>query len=146
MHQLTLTQSQVKQMMAHARAEAPLEACGLLGGENGHVLEIFPAVNALQSPTRYQVEPEQLLSILKSMEARGWGLDPLAIYHSHPRGPETPSETDVAESYYINSICVIIAFPGRPSPSLRGFRIVGDRASEVVLNILDDRHELDRAT
>jgi proteasome lid subunit RPN8/RPN11 len=137
-HQLTLTESQAKQLIAHAQTEAPLEACGILGGENGRVLEVYPAVNALASPNRYQMEPEQLFSIFESMEARGWGGDPLAIYHSHPHGPETPSETDVAESYYANSVYVIIAHLGRPRPSLRGFWIRGGQVSEIELRIMDD--------
>ncbi len=139
MRQLTLTQSQVQQMIAHARAEAPLEACGLLGGEDGRVLQVYPAVNVLQSPTRYQIEPEQLLSILESIDAQGCGPDPLAIYHSHPHGPGIPSKTDVAESYYPNSVYIIIAHPDSLTPSLRGFRIVDGEVSEVQLKILNDR-------
>lgn len=139
MHQLTLTESQAEQLISHAQSEAPLEACGLLGGENGRVLEVYPAVNALASPNRYQMEPGQLLSFFESMEAQGWGSDPLAIYHSHPRGPETPSETDVSESFYANSVYVIIAHLERPRPSLRGFCIRGGQINEVELRILDDR-------
>lgn len=139
MDQLTLTQSQVDQMIAHARAAAPLEACGLLGGKDGCVLHVFPATNAAHSPTRYLVEPADLLDALTKMEAQGWGLDPLAIFHSHPTGPETPSEIDVAESHYPNSVHVIIAHPHLSSPSVRGFRIADAQVSQVQLKIVDDQ-------
>ena len=141
MEQLILTQSQVTQMIAHARAEAPLEACGLLGGQDGRVLGVYPAVNALHSPTRYLLRPEDLLTALKDMEEQGWGPDPLAIYHSHPQGPETPSETDIAEAYYPDSVYIIIARTDRPAPSVRGFRIVKEHVSQVTLKILNGHHE-----
>jgi proteasome lid subunit RPN8/RPN11 len=140
MKHLTLTRSQVEQMIAHARAEAPLEACGLLGGENGRVLRVYPTVNALHSPNRFLVQPEQLLEVLQALEAEGGGPDPLAIYHSHPCGPETPSETDIAESYYPNSVHIIIAYPSRSRPSLRAFRIVSGEVSEVELWVDGDQN------
>ena len=141
MKQLALTQSQIEQMFAHARAEVPLEACGLLGGKNGRVLRVYPAVNAANSPTRYSIRPEDLLASLDDMEANGWGSDPLAIYHSHPHGPEMPSPTDVAESYYPNSVYIIIANPGRRKPSLRAFRIVDGMVSEVALQTVNNCHD-----
>lgn len=144
MEALALNRSQAEQMIAHARAEAPLEACGLLGGVDGRVLRVFPATNALHSRSRYLIQPEDLLAALIAMEARGWGPDPLAIYHSHPRGPETPSETDVREAQYPDSIYLIIAYPHYLEPSLRGFRIVDGQVSPVELTILDDDHPAGR--
>jgi proteasome lid subunit RPN8/RPN11 len=141
MEQLTLTPSQVEQMISHARSEAPLEACGLLGGINGQALRVYPTVNVLQSPTRYLVKAEELLAAMKDMEGQGWGSDPLAIFHSHPNGPETPSETDIDESYYPNSVYIIIARLQRPRPSLRGFRIEDGCVNEVPINIQNSHQE-----
>jgi [CysO sulfur-carrier protein]-S-L-cysteine hydrolase len=139
MEQLILTRLQVTQMIAHARSEAPLEACGLLGGKNGRAERVFPAANALQSPTRYQVQLSDLVDALKVMEEQGWGPDPLGIYHSHPDGPETPSATDVAEAFYPDSVYIIIAYPMRCQPSLRGFRIVDGHFDHVSLVIAEDQ-------
>ena len=139
MEPLTLTQSQAKQIIAHARAEAPLEACGLLGGRQRRVLQIYPARNTLRSSTRYLVEPVELLAALQDMAERGWGPDPLAIYHSHPRGPGTPSETDIAKAYYPDSIYIIVAHLERPRPSLRGLSIIAGQVSEVELKIMCDQ-------
>jgi proteasome lid subunit RPN8/RPN11 len=136
---LTLTTAQVQAMITHARAVAPFEACGLLGGVEGRVRKVFPMDNALQSRVRYHMDPEQLFSVLEEIEERGWGNDPLGIFHSHPQGPTTPSVTDVAESYYPNSVYILIAYPERPRPSVRGFRIVDGDVTEVPLKILDDQ-------
>ena len=139
MNQLLLTQSQVEQMIAQARAEAPLEACGLLGGKNGRVLRVYPTSNALYSATRYMVQADDLLVALEDIEAQGWGSEPLAIYHSHPHGPEMPSETDVAESSCPRSVHIIIAHPERERPVVRGFHIVQGQVSEVELKIVQDQ-------
>jgi proteasome lid subunit RPN8/RPN11 len=146
LEELTLTQSQIEQIVAHARSEAPIEACGLMGGSNGRVLRVYPAINALNSPTRYLLQPADLLAALMDMEARGWRPDPVAIYHSHPRGPETPSETDVAESFYPESIYIIIAHLDRPTPSVRGFRIEREQVSEVALRVVHDGLETGPST
>jgi proteasome lid subunit RPN8/RPN11 len=142
MERLVLTQSQVDQLIAHAQSEMPNEACGLLGGVDGRVLGVFPTANALNSPTRYLVQPEDLLAALQEMEAQGWGVDPIAIYHSHPRGPETPSKTDVEEAHYPDSVYIIIAFPNRQYPSVRGFRIRDGEINQVRLTILSNNNEV----
>jgi proteasome lid subunit RPN8/RPN11 len=136
MNQLLLTQAQAEQMIAQARAEAPLEACGLLGGKDGRVLRVYPATNALHSSTRYLVQPDDLVAALEDIEAQGWGSEPLAIYHSHPHGPEMPSETDVAESCYPRPVYIIIAHLDRQRPSVHGFHIVKGQVSAVELKIV----------
>lgn len=136
MERLTLTRSQATQIIAQARARAPEEACGLLGGNRGRVLRVYPTSNTLHSPTRYQVDGEEQWAALKDMAGRGWEPEPLAIYHSHPCGPETPSETDVAQAYYPDSIYIIVAHLDRPQPSLRGFRIIEGQVHPVQLEIV----------
>lgn len=46
-----------------------------------------------------------------------------------------------AESYYPDAVCNIIAHLDRTQPSLRGFRIVEGRTSEVRLRVLDGHHD-----
>jgi proteasome lid subunit RPN8/RPN11 len=105
------------------------------------VLGVFPTANVLNSPTRYLVQPEDLLVALQEMEAQGWGPDPIAIYHSHPRGPEAPSKTDVEEAHYPDSVYIIIAYPNRQQPSVRGFRIRDGRANRVQLTVLSNNDD-----
>jgi proteasome lid subunit RPN8/RPN11 len=77
---------------------APEEACGLLAGVGGEVLEVISVPNALHSPVRYRMDPRDQWRAFQTIEQRGWEL--LGIYHSHPNGPEVPSETDVSEAFY----------------------------------------------
>ena len=57
---------------------------------------------------------------------------PLAIYHSHPAGPPIPSQTDIAEAFYPDSVYIIISLAHKP-PSVRAFRIAGGVVTEVEL-------------
>ena len=55
---LSLPASLRDQIVAHARAGAPNEACGLLGGRDGVATSFHPVRNADASPYRYTVHPE----------------------------------------------------------------------------------------
>lgn len=115
-------------MIAHARAEAPLEACGIIGGSGERALRFYPARNADRSPVRYTVHPEDQLRILWELEERGeelWG-----IFHSHPRSEAYPSPTDVRFAYYPEAYYVIASLADPARPVLRAFRIVDGHITE----------------
>jgi len=96
--ELWLTNEQYQQMQTDVLNRAPEEACGILAGVDQHVSKVFPATNTLHSPVRFRIEPKEQLDIFNQMDEMGWEL--LAIYHSHPSGPEHPSITDIQEAYY----------------------------------------------
>lgn len=124
---LVLPRSLVEAMLAHARAEAPLEACGIVGGRGGRPVTFYPARNAERSPVRYTVDPEDQLRIFTTMEERGeelWG-----IFHSHPHSAAYPSPTDVRYAYYPEAYYLIASLATDP-PVLRAFRIVEGQIAE----------------
>lgn len=135
---LILTQAQVAQIVAQAQVEYPNEACGVLGGTGERVLKVYPARNALHSSVRYRVQDQDALAALLDIEAQGWGVEPLAIYHSHPHGPKTPSPADVAEAYYPDSVYVILSHVLEERPVVRGYRIVEGRVWEVTIRVEAD--------
>lgn len=115
-------------MLAHARAEHPLEACGLLAGREGAALRFYPARNALQSPTRYDLDPRDLLRVTMDIEARGeelWG-----IFHSHPHTEAYPSQTDIRLAFYSTAFYLICSLADLRAPVLRAFRIDNGAVSE----------------
>lgn len=105
MTEIVLRRTHWQQMLEDCRSRLPLEACGLVSGKDGKSTRVYPAENALQSPVRYRLEPKQQLQILNEIEESGCDL--LAIYHSHPNGPEGPSETDLAEAAYPDAVYLI---------------------------------------
>ena len=77
-------------LAAHARAELPNEACGLLLLRDGVAERFEPARNALASPYRFEMEVDPELWFV---EDEGYTL---AVVHSHPSTEPKPSQTDVA--------------------------------------------------
>ncbi len=106
-------------MQWHVAAEAPLEACGLVAGRGGVSEAVYPIPNALHSPTRYRMEAEAQVRAFFALEAAG--LELLAIYHSHPRGPSLPSATDVREAAY--AVPYLIWAPVGATWLVRAFRL-----------------------
>ena len=96
--ELFLSPWHIAQMETHVRACLPEEGCGLLAGVGQRVELTIPITNQLHSPLRYNMDPEELVRAFYDLEARG--LEMLASFHSHPNGPDIPSETDIREFAY----------------------------------------------
>lgn len=98
---LQLRREHVDAMIAHARATAPEECCGLIGGvSEAQATTLYRLRNVTTHPeSAYEAAPEDLFVAQRQMRERGEEL--LAIYHSHPRSSDpNPSETDVRLAYY----------------------------------------------
>jgi [CysO sulfur-carrier protein]-S-L-cysteine hydrolase len=123
----------VDEMVAHARAEAPNECCGMIGGRDGSATSIHRARNAEESPLRYVIHPTDQLRIMGEMEARGEEL--AAIYHSHTGSPAYPSQTDInlAENWP-DPLYVICSLADR-EPEVRAFEIRDGEVEEVTLEL-----------
>lgn len=78
-----------RELEAHARAEAPNEACGLVVFREGVAERYVAGRNAAASPYRFEldVDPETWF-----LEDEGYEL---AVFHSHVSAPPRPSKTDV---------------------------------------------------
>ena len=92
-------------MSSHVSSEVPNEACGLVAGKGENGLAIYEITNEAKSPYRYQMAPKEQLDAFLDMEKNAWNL--LAIYHSHPGGPATPSAVDLREANYPEAIQLI---------------------------------------
>lgn len=125
------------QMVAHLQACYPLEGCGLLAGnEAGRVTAVYPIHNILQSPTAYKMNPNQQVEAMLAIEATGQKL--LAIYHSHPQGPEWPSPTDISQAFYPEAITVIVSLRQQTAPVARAFQIVEQTVVEQKMKVLKE--------
>ena len=111
----------------------PLEVCGLLAGANGRITHHYPIHNRLQSPSAYEMEPKQQIQTILTIESLGQEL--LAIYHSHPTGPATPSPTDIAQAYYPELIQFILSLQVKEPPSLRAFTIIKNQVDEIPFSV-----------
>ena len=69
------------EIVAHARAGLPNEACGILAGLDGRVERFFPAESDEPSPYYYRIESRDQIRIMNAIDDAG--LDLIGIYHSH---------------------------------------------------------------
>jgi [CysO sulfur-carrier protein]-S-L-cysteine hydrolase len=86
----------VREMLGHAREEAPRECCGLLVGKLDSVVRSVRTKNLDATATRYLIDPEDHFAAIRA--ARAQGLEVVGAYHSHPTSAPVPSPTDVAEA------------------------------------------------
>ena len=131
--QLILSPVQVAQIVGHAEAEYPLEACGILGGREGRSAQVYPLPNVERSAIRYAADPEAQLQAMLEVEGRGWEI--MAIYHSHPASPAYPSATDLEMAYYPEALTLIVSLADVEHPVLRAFRIMEGRIEEVPVRV-----------
>ena len=109
-----ITSTAMEAVLAHARAEHPHEACGLLIGTRGAtpgtgtVTEARVARNVAPHPERgFEIDPATLLTTHR--EARGSGHIVVGHYHSHPSGSTEPSRTDAARAVEDGQLWLIVA-------------------------------------
>lgn len=122
-------------MLAHVQDALPLEACGLLAGHDNLISHIYLIDNILNSPVEFEMDPQQQLAAMLDVEEEG--LELIAAYHSHPVGPQTPSQTDVARAYYPELAQIIIALGDREGPPVRAFEIVDGDITEHQIHVVD---------
>lgn len=129
-------------VVAHARAEYPNEACGLIVGDRssadgGQALRYEPTRNKAASPYRYEIDPSDLLRLTIATDDADevfWG-----IVHSHTHSPAVPSPTDIGLALYPDALYVLVSLsedeadPLTGEPSVRAWRIVGGTIHEVML-------------
>ncbi|TXT56952.1 MAG: hypothetical protein BAJATHORv1_20550 [Candidatus Thorarchaeota archaeon] len=136
MRSLHLSSQEVQSLLNHAEEELPKESVSLLfgyeKGEEYHVQRVFHMANTLNSTTRFQVDPEQLYSLLVEAEEHDEVL--VAIFHSHPAPPQ-PSTSDLA-NMRLNPVVWVVASKVTGSWLYKGYFLQDDELSEVELVII----------
>lgn len=93
---LEIAAALVADVVRHARADHPDEACGVIAGPegSGRPMRFIPMVNAARSPTFYEFDSTDLLRLYRDLDERDEV--PVVIYHSHTATEAYPSRTDIA--------------------------------------------------
>ena len=116
------------EMIEHAMAGRPNEACGMVAGVGDTATHVYRATNAEASPVRYLMEPRDQLRIMQDMEEHDWDL--LGIFHSHTHTAAYPSQTDVSLAYYPDALYIIVSLADEARPVVRAFHIVDGNIHE----------------
>ena len=120
------------QIVAHARAGLPNEACGIIAGRDGRAERFFPAQPDEPSPYYYRIESRDQIRIMNEIDEAG--LDLIGIYHSHTSSPAFPSRTDAEQAFWPDAVYVIVSLAG-PEADVRGYRIRDMEVTEEELEL-----------
>jgi proteasome lid subunit RPN8/RPN11 len=127
---LTISAELRDKIIAHARADHPDEACGIIAGPAGSDLpqRFIPMLNAARSMTFYEFDSMEQLRVWREMDDRDE--EPVVIYHSHTATEAAPSRTDrdiaqIPEAHY-----VLVSTRDPDAAEFRSFRIVDAVATE----------------
>ena len=129
-------------IVAHARAEAPNEACGLIVGDRpaadgGRALRWEATRNKAASPYLYEIDPDDLLRLTIQTDDADevfW-----AIVHSHVASPARPSRTDIGLAFYPDALYMLVSLdpaeadPATGQPGVRAWRIIDGAVHEVAI-------------
>jgi len=122
------------EIVDQARAEAPIEACGMLAGSEGRASKLYRMTNADAANDHFMMTPEEQFAVVKDIRAEGLAM--LAVYHSHPESPARPSEEDIRLALTPGVIYVIVSLASE-TPVIKGFIIDNGSVTEVPVTVTE---------
>jgi proteasome lid subunit RPN8/RPN11 len=133
---LTLDQAIRDAIAAHARADHPDEACGIVAGPIGsdRAVRFVAMTNAERSPTFYRFDSQEQLRVWREMDDRDE--EPVVIYHSHTATEAYPSRTDVALAQEPNAHYLLVSTRSSDNLEMRSYRIVDGAVTEEELRVV----------
>ncbi|MEI6364995.1 MAG: M67 family metallopeptidase [Actinomycetes bacterium] len=133
---LTIAQTIVDAIVAHARLDHPDEACGVVAGPAGsdRPERFIPMVNAARSPTFYEFDSTDLLTLYREMDSLDE--EPVVIYHSHTSTQAYPSRTDISYASEPHAHYVLVSTADEVDVEFRSFRIVDGEVTEEPVEIV----------
>jgi [CysO sulfur-carrier protein]-S-L-cysteine hydrolase len=130
---MRISRTLLDDMIAHARADAPNECCGMVASRNGEAVAVHRARNKAASPLRYEIDGMEQYKIQSAIEDAGLELG--AIYHSHTRSAPEPSQTDINLAFYPEALYVIVGLE-HGEPDVRAWSIVDGQVSPASLEVV----------
>lgn len=121
-------------MNRHCLDDAPLECCGILGGNGRLVASFYPLRNELASETTYRADGSDLIAAVVALRSSEQEI--VALYHSHPAWAPIPSKTDLRDNHYGDVPRIIVSLLG-PQPEVRAWRLAADSYDEIPIDVVD---------
>jgi proteasome lid subunit RPN8/RPN11 len=138
---LTITREHVETMVAHARADHPDEACGVIVGPEGsdQPVRLVQMVNADRSPTFFRFDPAEQLRLYQAMDEAGEEI--VVVYHSHTSTEAYPSRADISlaaepQAHYVLVSTAESAEADGPV-SVRSYRILDGTVTEEEIEVTE---------
>jgi proteasome lid subunit RPN8/RPN11 len=133
---LTIDQATYDAIVAHARADHPDEACGIVAGPAGtdRPERFVPMLNAARSPTFYEFDSMDLLRLYRELDDRDE--EPVVIYHSHTATEAYPSRTDITLAQEPGAHYVLVSTRDPETVEFRSYRIVDGVVTEEPVEVV----------
>lgn len=133
---LTIPRSVLDAVIAHARADHPDEACGIVAGplDGDDPARHVPMTNAERSPTFYRFEPMEQLAVWREMDDRDER--PVVIYHSHTATEPYPSRTDVSLASDPDAHYLLVSTRDPDQAEVRSYRIIDGAVTEEEVRVV----------
>jgi proteasome lid subunit RPN8/RPN11 len=124
-------------IVAHARADHPDEACGVLAGPAGsdRPERFIPMTNAARSPTFYEFDSTEQFQVWREMDERDE--EPVVIYHSHTATEAYPSRTDISYANEPGAHYVLVSTREPTSTEFRSYRILDGQVTEEPVTVVE---------
>jgi [CysO sulfur-carrier protein]-S-L-cysteine hydrolase len=138
---LTIDRATYDGIVAHAKRDHPVEACGIVAGPEGsdRPERLIEMVNAAGSPTFYEFDSTELLALYKDLWAREE--EPVVVYHSHTATEAYPSRTDIGLANEPGAHYVLVSTRehgnNEGSVEFRSYRIVEGEVTEEEVAVVD---------
>jgi [CysO sulfur-carrier protein]-S-L-cysteine hydrolase len=127
---LRISRDLIDLVVAHARADHPDEACGVIAGAAGsdRPERFIPMVNAERSPTFYRFDSLEQLAVWRELDDRDE--EPVVIYHSHTATDAYPSRTDVSYASEPGAHYLLVSTREPEDTQIRSYRIIDGVVTE----------------
>jgi [CysO sulfur-carrier protein]-S-L-cysteine hydrolase len=136
---LEISRAFVDAIVEQSRQEYPDECCGVILGPVGSdkALRLKPMINAAHSPTFYEFDPKDLLSLYREIDDNDEEI--VVIYHSHTETEARPSRTDIAYAGEPGAHYVLVSTREEIAPAIefRSFRIIEGVVTEEEVSITE---------
>ena len=134
---LTIPRDLYDKIVAHARADHPDEACGVLAGPAGsdRPERFIPMTNAARSPTFYEFDSTEQFGVWQEMDDRDE--EPVVIYHSHTATEAYPSRTDISYANEPGAHYVLVSTRDPHDSEVRSYRILDGQVSEEPVTVVE---------
>jgi proteasome lid subunit RPN8/RPN11 len=133
---LRIPAEMVDAIVAHARADHPDEACGIIAGPAGsdQPTRLVPMTNAERSPTFYRFDSGEQLRLYRELDAADEEI--VVVYHSHTGTPAYPSRTDISYAGEPQAHYVLVSTREPDSHEFRSYRILDGQVTEETVEII----------
>jgi len=134
---LHLTRTALDEIVRQARAEHPIESCGIVVAAIGSALahRVIPMQNRAASEVFFRFDSRDQLRVYRELDAHDE--ECRAVYHSHTASEAYPSKDDVEYAGQPEVHYLIVSTWAQAKVPVRSFRIIDGHVTEESIVVVD---------